>query len=309
MKFLYFHLIYCTIIAFLGYNYWSSVQAFQAFGHVNQQLNVDYLVMDNSSTLPYNAIKKICLAYPNTANNEILNQAKSVVNFATSSIDFIKVNKSVLHLDPINLLNYECNSPNNSFFNEAKIVEIKNNLIEFRKNLINMTPNEVDQKTIDNLLLTTKTINSTSYWKTLKYLPLTGILTELSFLENQIKCDEITLLNYFNKKFSVSELDDSDFKTAIAPKKAVLINGEIFEAEIYLAKYASYTGNNVRFIVNGQPLDAQDGIVHFMGQSETVGTKIIKAEAIVTNPLTGFTKTTTGYFEYQVLPKCSRDCQ
>jgi hypothetical protein len=93
------------------------------------------------------------------------------------------------------------------------------------------------------------------------------------------------------------------------PRNAVLIEGELFEAEIYLARYSNNTGNNVHFIVNGQPLDVQNGIVHFVGKSETIGTKIIKAEAIITNPLTGMKKTTEGSFEYQVLPKCSRDCQ
>jgi predicted negative regulator of RcsB-dependent stress response len=31
MKSIYFHVIYLAIIAYLGYNYWSSVQAFKAF--------------------------------------------------------------------------------------------------------------------------------------------------------------------------------------------------------------------------------------------------------------------------------------
>ena len=309
MKQILFHCIYLSIIAFLGFNYWSSVQAFKAFEHLDRQLNVDVTQIDALGDLNYKSIERNCLAYPSVINTMFLNKVESAIKMSNSTVDFIKKNKSSLQLDTINSLNYAYNSSNNSFLNEAKIAEIKNKLINYRKNLVSVIPHEADQKQIDSLLLITKTINDVSYWKTLKYLPLTGILTELSFLENQIKCDKILIITYFNKMFTGDEIDDSAFKAAIAPKKAALIEGELFEANIYLAKYSSYTGNNVRFKVNGQPLEAQNGIAHFIGKSETVGTKIIKAEAIITNPLTGVKKTTEGSFEYQVLPKCSRDCQ
>jgi hypothetical protein len=309
MKQILFHSIYLSIIAFLGFNYWSSVQAFKAFGILNQQLNVDAKQLDKLAEVNYKIIEKECLAYPNLINKEFLNKTETVIKISNSTIDFIKINKSALHLDSINSLNYEHNCPNNSFINDAKIAEIKNKLIDYRKTLISVISYSSEQKEVDSQLLTTKLINNNDYWKILKYIPLNGVLAELSFLENQIKCDELMILNYFSTKSSGEMIDDSAFKTAIAPKKAVLIEGELFEAEIYLAKYASSTGNNVQFKVNGQALEAQNGIAHFIGKSETIGTKIIKAEAIITNPLTGVKKTTDGYFEYQVLPKCSRDCQ
>lgn len=49
MKQWYLHVIYLAIIAFLGYNYWLSVQAFKAFEQLNSQLNTDYDVMDNAA--------------------------------------------------------------------------------------------------------------------------------------------------------------------------------------------------------------------------------------------------------------------
>jgi hypothetical protein len=303
------HFIYLSIIAFLGLNYWSSVQAFKAFGHLNQQLNADSERMDKLAESNYKSIERTCYAYRTLVNTEFLNKVDEAIKITNSSTDFIHTYKAALHLDTLNTLNYAHNSPNNSFLNDAKIGEIRNNLIEYRRRLISLANGQVDQKEISNQLLTTKIINNDTYWKTLKYLPLTGILTELSCLENQIKCDEITILSYYNSKFTGEEIDNSAFKTAIAPKKAVLIEGELFEAGIYLARYTSNTGNNVRFLVNGQPLDAQNGIARFVGKAETIGTKIMKAEAIITNPLTGVKKTTEGSFEYLVLPKCSLDCQ
>jgi hypothetical protein len=117
-------------------------------------------------------------------------------------------------------------------------------------------------------------INNVAYWKMLKYMPLTGVLTELSFLENQIKCDEVMILNYFRTKFSGGMIREGYFKTIITPKKAVLVEGEIFEADIYFGSCSVYTGNNLQFKVNGQPLDIQSGFAHFKGNNETLGSKI-----------------------------------
>jgi hypothetical protein len=311
MKQILFHSIYLSIIAFLGFNYWSSVQAFKAFGHFNQQLNVDNVVMDNAIEFANKEIGKRCNQYPNAFNLLILNKAEMIQKSTDKLIDFIENNKKQLNLDTINSFNYVQNSPYNSFFNASKIAEIKNKLTQYSKELSYLTSNEKDKKGIENQLSTIKIVNNELYWQTLKYQSLNGVLMQLSFLENQIKLDVITMLNYlyFEQIQSGESIEFISYKTAIAPRKGVLIEGEVFEADIYIAKYASSLNNNAVIKVNGEILETKDGVAHFKSKKQTIGNKQITAESIINNPFTGNAITVNGSYEYQVLPKCSRDCQ
>jgi hypothetical protein len=309
MKSIYLHVFYLSIIAFLGYNYWSSVQAFKAFEHLNVQLNVDYEMMNKTESLVYRSIEKSYKAYPNSISSIYFSKVNIVLKVGNQAVDFIDENKLSLNLDTIHQSNFKTLSPNNSFFNSKKIEEIKSNLMKFQSDLVYLISDGRDKQVIENNLCLTKTIKDESYWNRLKYLPLNGVLVELSALRNQVKADEIAILNFFDSQATGIAIDEDYFKTAIAPKKAALIEGEIFEADIYLTKYESRPNSNVIIKVNGEPLEIKDGVAHFKSKSQTIGTKTIKAEAIIRNPLTGQTTTTEGSFEYQVLPKCSMNCQ
>jgi hypothetical protein len=307
MKQWYFHVFYLTIIAFLSYNYWSSVQAFKAFEHLNQQLNTDSEMLKHSESFVYKSIEKSCKAYQSATNLAFLEKTEIVLKTGNGAVDFIEKNKNTLAL----FCSFSgVNSPNNSFFTDEKIGEIKNELAKFHDGLTHLIDDNKDKKAVEEQLCITKIINNESFWSRLKYLPLNGVAAELSSLRNQIQSDKILILNYLESKTSYSELRCwPDFRTAIAPKKAALIEGETFEADIFLAKYESVPSANLIIKVNGEPLEIKDGVAHFKSKNQTIGTKTIKAEALIRNPLTGQTTTTIGSFEYQVLPKCSRDCQ
>jgi hypothetical protein len=316
MKFLYFHLIYCTIIAFLGYHYWSSEQAFKAFEHVDKQLNVDYSIIENSTLKMHREIDRNRDAYvtPYTRRcaSAVENNAQCVDSLneflALNKLDFIKINGGLDTSKNHYLINANSTKTSKLFFTDTKIEEIKDKLRRLPPILLDSIEDTKEKAELFKLFYLPKLIDDNSFWALLKTLPASGILAELSFVQNQIKMDEMYLLNYYLSKTAICGLRFDAFKTAIAPKKAALIEGEIFEADIYLAAYSS-SPNNFIIQINGDSLTVKDGVAHFKGKRETIGTKTIKAQAIVKNPLTGVTKTTEGYFEYQVLPKCSRDCQ
>jgi hypothetical protein len=310
MKSTYFHLIYLSIIAFLGYNYWSSVQAFKAFEHLDKQLGVDASVMKNSEASIWQSIEKNCRAYPSPVNLAFQGKSEIALTMGNQVILSIEKNRKSLNLDTINQSNFKGISPNNSFFSSNKIDEIKTELMRFHDKLIQL-PDTEDRKSIEDNLLTIKAIKDEKYWNGLKHLPLNGISAELSALNSQIQSDKIVMLNYFNSKIGGYEsiVCGPTFRTAIAPKNAALIEGETFEADIYLAKYESVPRNNLIIKVNGEPLEIKEGVAHFKSKNQTIGTRSIKAEALIMNPLTGLMNSIPCYFEYQVLPKCSRDCQ
>jgi GldM N-terminal domain len=314
MKFIYVHLIYLSIIAFLGYNYWSSVQAFKAFEQLNAQLNLDYEVMNNTASRIFKDIEKNAYAYRNPENQRNAARSEMAVKTTLNLTAFIDTNKAELiktngGLDTSNNHYLINGNSNTSFFIDAKIKEIKDKLSQFSNNLIDSIDDKRDKEELSKQYNLPKLIANKGYWQLLKTLPVSGALTELSCIQNKIKTDEISFLNYFEMRTGSTIMIFDSYKTAIAPKKAALIEGESFEADIYLAKYSSSPGSNVVIKVNGEPLEIKEGVAHFKSKNQTIGTKTIKAEAIIRNPLTGMTKTTEGSFEYQVLPKCSRDCQ
>ena len=100
-----------------------------------------------------------------------------------------------------------------------------------------------------------------------------------------------------------------NYKLAIAPQKAVLIVGDTFEAELYLARYSSVVSEDVKMSSNSTDLPMREGVAHYSKIETTTGKKTFTAEAVITNPLTKTQTTRKNVFEYEVLPKCSRDCQ
>jgi hypothetical protein len=318
MKQAYLHVFYLTIIAFLGYNYWSSVQAFKAFGHLNKQLNADYGVLDNAARLTHRDIQKNRDAYPNAASNHQADMAQKIVNKADTLIDFLNTHKvEFIQLNGGFITSNKNDSINNphstkgsqSFFTDAKINEIQAKLLTFTAVLTDSINDDGDKLQIYPHLNVPKLVNNSAYWNLLKTLPASAILAELAFIKNQIKVDEIFVLNYHFSKVTICGIIFDVYKTAIAPKKAALIEGETFEADVYLSAYSSTPQRNLSIQVNGDLLEINRGVAHFKGKKEAVGTKTFKAVATIKNPLTGQVTTSEGSFEYQVLPKCSRDCQ
>ena len=218
------------------------------------------------------------------------------------------------------------------FFNEAKEVskasqsssnfidihstntklKVKLNLYDFKNSLNNFSKKSasVDDK-VDNLLLVKhclldKTIENHTFWKGFMSNPSTNFL----LLKNQNLLDEIVYLNYFMDRVSGKiEIDDAPFIVFINPKKAVLIEGEKFEADIFLGKYSSNPGMGLSFTANNQNLLIKDGVAKYSKTESSTGLKTIKVIASIRNPATGETTQRIGEYEYRVLSKCSQNCQ
>ncbi len=318
MKFLYLHVFYLSIIAFLGYNYWSSVQAFKAFEQLDKQLNVDYQIMDNAAMVIHNTIAKNNSAYKTAYNARYYEHTMISVKAVDSLIAFIDANKNEFiklngGLDTAkqgSIINENSVKTSKIYFSNAKITQIKDKVAQLNKIFIDSIQNKWDKEKLQKAFLLPQLLAENDYLNTMKILPANAVLAKLAALKNQIKIDEIAYLNYVEDKTSPNYCGITTwYKTAITPKKSVLLEGETFEADIYLATYSLQNNGNIVIKVNGKPLEIIDGIAHFKGKNESIGTKTIKAEAIIRNPLTGAYTTSEAFFEYQVLPKCSRDCQ
>lgn len=151
-----------------------------------------------------------------------------------------------------------------------------------------------------------KTIQNDTFWKGFMINPSTNF----QLLKNQIKMDELVYLNYFLDKVSGRiEIIERMYHVIIAPKKGVLIEGEKFEADIFLAEYSSNPGTGLSFTFNNQNLPIKDGLASFSRLETTTGLKTLRVNAAKFNSTTGETINVKGEFEYHVLPKCSENCQ
>jgi gliding motility-associated protein GldM len=140
-------------------------------------------------------------------------------------------------------------------------------------------------------------------WTELKFkqMPVAAVMPMLTKLSADAKTSETAILNFFFKKINGEvDIKFDKFKVAIAPKKAYLIRGDKFEADVYLAAYSSSPGGNVSISVNGSGLGLKEGVGHYETTPSGIGKQTVKANATIRNPLTGQVMTSEGSFEYEV---------
>ena len=140
-------------------------------------------------------------------------------------------------------------------------------------------------------------------WVDLKFkqMPVAAVMPSLTKLVADAKTSETALLNYYMDKVSGRiEIKLDQFLVSIAPKKAYLIRGDKFEADIALGAYSSNPGQGLSISVNGQSLSIKNGIGHYETTPSSLGKQTIKATASITNPATGLKSSAEGTYEYEV---------
>ena len=288
MKNLWLHGIYLSIIGALCFQLWSKTTEMPyTFGQVDQVLKSDNEVLRKVSDDMLYTIERNYLRNPKKYET-VYNNAKKIRTASQLSSNFIDINLTNTKLNVSLNLNDFKNSLNN-FSQKSTFVDDK-----------------VDSITLLKHCILNKTIENQTFWKGFMSYPSTNFL----LLKNQNLLDEIVYLNYFMDRVSGKiEIDDAPFIVFIDPKKAVLIEGEKFEADIFLGKYSSNPGMGLSFTANNQDLTIKDGVAKYSKTESSIGLKTIKVIASIRNPATGETTQRIGEFEYHVLPKCSQNCQ
>ena len=288
MKNLWLHAIYLSIIGVLGFQLWSKTaetrftlnQVAQVLKSNNEvlRINSEYLLYEIEKEYSTNTEKYGHLITSSKANSMLFQSASNIID---------KFEKKVELNESIN------------------VNSLRDSLSVFSKKLGSIE-DKLDSSALIKGCSLIKIIQNDTFWKSFMSNPSTNFL----LLKNQIKLDELVYLNYFLDKVSGKvEIDDSWFHVVIAPKKAVLIEGEEFEAEIFLSKYNTNPGTGLSFTINNQNLAIKDGVAKYSKTEKTLGLKTLKVNASIRNPATGEIIQRIGEFEYHVLPKCSQNCQ
>lgn len=132
------------------------------------------------------------------------------------------------------------------------------------------------------------------------HMPLGATLPILNKLQNDAKSTEAAVLNYLMSKVGGEEIKFDKYQVVSAPKKSYVINGETYEADLYMSASSSNVGTNMTASVNGGNLPVIDGVAKYSVTPSGVGVKKYTARFSVVNPVTNQTTTVEKEFEYEV---------
>ena len=288
MKNLWLHGIYLSVIGVLGFQLWAKTVAMRlALEPVSEVLECNNSFFDSHSEDHFNDIEKQVETDPRRYKSyfDAAKQTREASKLASNFIDKMSIKAE----------------------NYVNLKMLRDSLNDYSKSLTNIQ----DQK--DSFILIKqfgliKMIQNDTFWK---YFDV-NLKMNLQLIKNQIKIDGLVYHNYINDKVNrryTTGCNDC-FRVAIAPKKAAIIEGEKFEADIYLAKYTnSVVGTEITFKVDNQNLPFNEDVAHYSKIENKKGLKKLKAVVSFRNILTGAIMTRNGEYEYHVLPKCSQNCQ
>jgi gliding motility-associated protein GldM len=293
-----------------------SAEIINAFYALNKGMTASNQIVDKSNTMIKNAIDQQVKAYNNAPNQGFQAQALKAMQISKEFEGYISGIVSELtkraggvdphHTDGRPIRYKDKDVPTNFFITEKKGTELEAKINEVRQKFLALVTDPAKRKEFENqIALKVDSIPSDSKaknWTDLKFkqMPVAAVMPTLTKFVSDAKTSETALLNYFFGLVGGKEIKFDQFKVAIAPKKAYLIRGDKFEADVYLAAYSSNPGTDVSISVNGSGLSMKDGVAKYETTPGGIGKQTVKATASIRNPLTGATTTANGEFEYEI---------
>jgi len=135
-----------------------------------------------------------------------------------------------------------------------------------------------------------------------RQMPLISVLPLLTKFQTDAKNAEALGVSKLAELVGGKQIVFNQFFPVINAKKAYVIKGGKFEAEVSLGAYSSdIPPSNINLTVNGKRLPVgKDGKAVFSDAASGLGTKTLNLSATVTNPLTGEVTTSKSTFDYEV---------
>lgn len=313
------NLMYLVLTAMLALNV--SAEIINAFFSLNKGIVASTGIVANSNQNIKRGIDKVADAYKNSINEGFRSKAAKAQEISADFEKYIKgITDELIEAAGGVDSHYSDGRPKkykdkdittNLFLSEGggkgRGAEVEAKIQATRAAFLGLIDDAKDkaefEKQIALMVEAVPTDATAKTWVELKFkqMPVAAVMPALSKLTNDAKTSETSLLNYFLGKVNGEETIRFDkFKVAIAPKKAYLIRGEKFEADVYLAAFSSNPGTNVSISVNGQGLSLNEGVGRYETTTSDLGEKTVKAVASIRNPLTGTSTSAEGEFKYEV---------
>lgn len=293
LKPLYFHLIYISLIAILGFKVWLKQAdlntSIQSLNFAMNQMNDDASKID-SLCIPFMA-----RAFKNT---------ESTFYYSAGNVFYYKKTTRIKQLTDSILTQIEkqIKTPN---FDE--IGKLDNQLNRFCDSLRNIGGRQDDLLALEKKYLIPTYLGSNKLLK-LKNKSTLEVSAELILLRNKVLTDYIIFLNYcLDQSAGVMYCGIDPNRLSILPNSPTIFEGEKYTCDITFAKYIS-SMNKFVATVNGKRINSIDGMVHVRLPNQTKGVKNLNIGVVLFDPITEDSTQLYASFKYPVLPKCSLDC-
>jgi gliding motility-associated protein GldM len=189
---------------------------------------------------------------------------------------FVKENGDTLEISNESDLNV----PSEYMITQGNAAELKNRIIEFRSELIELI-GEDDVELVENILQSLDTpdppVNlkeggENKSWETQRFQdkPLIAVLTLLSKIQIDVKNSEANLLNYLFAQIDAGSFKFNKLGARVIPNSSLILQGDEYVAEVFLA--AEDTTQQPEIIINGRPVEVKDGKATFRMSPSQPGT-------------------------------------
>lgn len=313
------NLMYLVLTAMLALNV--SAKIINAFFLVDKGIQKSNLIVDGANEGVIKAITKTVEAYPK--NREWLDKAKKaneiskefseyVATLRSTIIDAAGDNNGTEDKGDYDEKTHKPKGKKNKdvttriLVKEGKGAEFEKKITETREKLLALVL-PADRKEMEEALplaldQSFKEEEPDLDWATYNFnqMPVAAVLPMFSKFQNDVKTSASALLSYFTDKAQGVEIKFDTFEPVVSARKGYVIEGEKYEAEVFLSASSSQPSVAPRITVNGSSLPVKEGKGTYSVTANGTGTKKYNVSISVTNPMTKETKTYQKEFEYEV---------
>lgn len=175
----------------------------------------------------------------------------------------------------------DLNAPSEYMITQGHAAELKENIAEYRKNLISVAEEGGNSELVAAIMqalntpdppMNLKEGGENQSWETEHFLnkPLIAILTLLSKIQIDVKNSEANVINYLFGQIDAGSFKFNKLGARVIPNSNVILQGDEYVAEVFLA--AEDTTQQPEIIINGRPAAVEDGKATFRMKPSEPGT-------------------------------------
>lgn len=309
------NLMYLVLTAMLALS--ASAEIFNAFFKLDKGNVNSGRIVESSNGDIMKAINKQADTYKTPENQQYQAKAQQVLSIVGDFVSYVDALRDTLievsgGMDtitntpkgyknqdvPTRILVGESPNPN------SKGMELKRMIDNTREKLLALLPEEDKEVLAHSIPLKTEPIpekTEKKNWADYNFyqMPVAAVLPMLSKYQVDAKASATAILNYLLKKVKGDVIIMDKYDVVVSAKKGYLLEGQKYDADIYLSAYSSQV-KNMTIKVDGRSLPVKAGKAHFTETAGSIGTKKHKVVITLVNPLTKKAETYTGEFEYEV---------
>ena len=173
----------------------------------------------------------------------------------------------------------DLNVPSQHMITQKKGTELKEEIIRYRQNLVNLIEeNDVELRNTILAALDTsdppvnlKEGGEKKSWETERFLdkPLVAVMALLSKIQIDVKNSEANLINYLYAQIDAGSFLFNKLGARVIPQSSIVLQGDEYVAEVFMA--AEDTTQQPQIFINNQQVPVQDGKATFRVRTSQPG--------------------------------------